>query len=259
MICQKALLFLFTLPLLINPSTPIKCVRCDGLECTDLKLKPETCPGVVKGCISILTEGWVESNRFEIARNCYTEEYQKKCTPLHLANQTCEYCDHKDGCNVERKEPLICKQCDYVSGTKGFTCETAVVCHPLFRTVTPQCHISWAGHVDGTHYGCWHQMNRRARLIQLHKDPVNLQTKRCDSNSCNGGVVQLFENHTDLLELRRFCYTGGLEDKSLVHCRNVIYREPIVTFCMFAWEATASILRRHDCYSLTYLQTNVQR
>lgn len=260
MYCHNSIIILLLLFLsLLHYSHSIKCVRCQGIECTNLNLRPEQCPQDVKGCLSILTENWVETNRFDINRDCYTKEYEELCTPLHLANQTCEYCDHANGCNAEKKEPLICRHCDYVGGTEGFKCESALVCQPMFRTVAPQCHVSWAGHSDGTHYGCWHQLNRRARLKQLATDQPNLHTKRCDSNSCNSGIDTLFENHTDLLELRRFCYTGKSGRKSLVHCRNFMYKEPIIPFCMFAWSATLSTLRNGDCYSEMYHKTAIQR
>lgn len=237
----------------------IKCVRCQQLECTNLNLKPEDCPLEVTACVSILTEGWTEGHRFSIDRDCFLDKYKMMCTSMHLANQTCNYCDHKDGCNVEQQESLICRQCEYTPGKEGFQCNHSVICQPMFRTVVPQCHASWAEAIDGSHFGCWHRMNRKARHLQLAKDLVNLRTLRCAANECNTGLDKLFFNVTDLLEVRRFCYYGRPKRSSLLHCRNVMLDEPIIPFCMYARAATAVILRETDCYALAYQSPNTQR
>lgn len=238
----------------------IKCVQCEELECTYLNFIPTECPLGIRGCVSILTEQWSNSERFSVRRDCFTEELSQFCTPDLMASQICDYCDHADGCNAEKKDPLICANCDLTLGERGYICESFVICHPLFRTVSPACHVSWDGPNKGTHYGCWHRINFKSRRAQVKKDPANFYTTRCDSHYCNSGLHQLFDNHTELLEQPRFCFRG--DENSIVHCRNFVYSEPLVSFCIYSASMRAtnlSYMRNHDCMGDVYKQPQIIR
>lgn len=246
----KTILFTFlNLLSLPVPTQSIKCVRCEDFECARLNIADDECPKTVKGCVSIVTEAPTETGRFTIKRDCFLEAHREFCTPQRLANGTCMYCDHGDACNVERKEALICKECHSVSGTQGFTCDTAVVCQPLYRTVPPFCQVSWANRVDGTHYGCWHRMEWPIRKVQIAFDWPKVRTRLCDSVNCNDGIEKLFDNHQHLLEERRYCHRGRKDKSSLTYCWDYTSQNTFIPFCIFSGSAStpSKTLRDHDC------------
>ena len=226
-------IFLF-ISILVPPSSTIKCYRCKGIECIQLILPLETCPDIAEGWVSLLLENLETRSMYEMIRDCFHFEYNYYCNSKRLASGMCEFCDHADGCNLEEKEPLVCRQCDAIEGPDGFSCDHQTLCQPLFRTVKPQCYISWFPTI-GTMYGCLHTAPRFLRINQKNFDPLNFQSVLCDYNDCNDRIEKLFDNHTGLLEPQRYCYVGKKPKLfSIINCRNPVEQGSKVIFCLYS-------------------------
>lgn len=197
----------------VHGKVGIKCVRCEALECATTDELPEQCPENVTACVTFLQENLVDRplyQRYEVTRDCFTEQWKKKCDAYALANMTCHYCDDRDGCNldVEAQEPLICRRCNHQFDEEGLSCDTVALCLPMASTVPPLCYAALTETRLGFQYGCFHRMHFGMRWAMAKQNYGKYGVLLCDSNHCNAGMDKLFANHTHVLDKERYCYLG---------------------------------------------------